>query len=366
LHEVLPLRIMRNDTMLDNALITRGLDAFRARLPGRWKLSPKRPERPVLNYRPDALLEIRAPDGSRAVLLVEAKSRLPAQLAADLGRRLTAVATEARTRGALVIAPFLTVMARERLRQAGVSYLDLAGNVRIVLERPALYIQAEGADEDPSPPRRGIRSLKGPKAARIVRALCDWRSPVGVRELARRAGTDPGYTTRVLNLLQEEDVVRRGADGAVTDVRWQDLLRRWAQNYQVTKTNRTLASLAPRGLDAFTARLRSYKGRWALTGSLAVPQAASIAPSRVASCYVENPEGVVGTLDLRPAETGFVVLLLEPFDEVVWERTRDEAGLIRVAVSQCAVDLLTGTGREPAEAESLLSWMAENEDAWRA
>src|SRR6266571_3798446 len=231
---------MRNDTMLDNALITRGLDAFRARLPGRWKLSPKRPERPVLNYRPDALLEIRAPDGSRAVLLVEAKSRLPAQLAADLGRRLTAVATEARTRGALVIAPFLTVMARERLRQAGVSYLDLAGNVRIVLERPALYIQAEGADEDPSPPRR------------------------------------------------------------------------------------------------------------------------------VASCYVENPEGVVGTLDLRPAETGANVLLLEPFDEVVWERTRDEAGLIRVAVSQCAVDLLTGTGREPAEAESLLSWMAENEDAWRA
>ena len=134
----------------------------------------------------------------------------------------------------------------------------------------------------------------------------------------------------------------------------------------MTKTNRTLASLAPRGLDAFTARLRSYKGRWALTGSLAVPQAASIAPSRVASCYVENPEGVVGTLDLRPAETGANVLLLEPFDEVVWERTRDEAGLIRVAVSQCAVDLLTGTGREPAEAESLLSWMAENEDAWRA
>src|SRR5437016_6365542 len=52
-----------------------------------------------------------------------------------------------------------------------------------------------------------------------------------------------------------------------------------------------------------------------------------------------------------PCRDGANVLLLEPFDEVVWERTRDEAGLIRVAVSQCAVDLLTGTGREPAEAE---------------
>jgi hypothetical protein len=81
---------------------------------------------------------------------------------------------------------------------------------------------------------------------------------------------------------------------------------------------------------------------------------------------VENPERAVGELDLRPADTGANVLLLEPFDQVVWERARNEAGLTRVALSQCCVDLLTGTGREPAEAESLLSWMAENEHAWRA
>ncbi len=357
---------MRNDGIIDNALVARGLDALRDRLPVRWKLSPKRPGRSVRNYQPDALLEIRAPDGSRGVLLVEAKSRLPAQLAADIGRRLTAGATQAQAAGALVIAPFLSLMARDRLREAGVSYLDLAGNLRVVLDRPALFIQTQGADEDPSPPRRGIRSLKGPKAARILRALCDWRAPLGVRELARRAGTDPGYTTRVLSLLQEDDIVRRALGGKVTEVRWQDLLRRWARDYQVAKTNRALPYLAARGVDSVTSRLRSYKDRWALTGSLAVPQAASIAPSRVASCYVENVERAGRALDLRPAETGANVLLLEPFDQVVWDRTRDEAGLTCVAVSQCCVDLLTGTGREPSEAESLLSWMAANEDAWRA
>ncbi len=360
------LRIMRNDATLGNTIATRGIDALRDRLPLRWSLAAQRPRRPVLSYQPDALLEIRAPDGGRAVLIVEAKSRLPAQLAATLSPRLAAAATEAQAAGALVIAPFLSAMTRDRLGQAGVSYLDLTGNVRIALDRPALLINAQGADEDPSPPRRGIRSLKGRKAARIVRALCDWRPPVGVRELARRAGADPGYTTRVLNLLQDEDVVRRGSGGAVTDVKWRDLLERWAHDYRVTKTNRTLASLAPRGLDAFTSRLRTYKGRWALTGALAVPTAVSIAPARVASCYVENPERAVGELDLRPAEMGANVLLLEPFDQVVWERARNEAGLTRVALSQCCVDLLTGTGREPAEAESLLSWMAENEHAWRA
>jgi hypothetical protein len=360
------LRIMSNGATLDNTIVRRGIDALGDRLPARWRLSAKRPGRPLLGYQPDALLEIRAPDGGRAVLIVEAKPRLPAQVAATLAPRLAAAATEAQAAGALVIAPFLSALTRDRLGRARVSYLDLTGNVRIALDRPALLIEAEGADEDPSPPRRGIRSLKGRKAARIVRALCDWRPPVGVRELARRAGADPGYTTRVLSLLEQEDVVRRGARGAVIDVRWRDLLERWAHDYQVTTSNRTLASLAPRGLDAFTSRLPTYKGRWALTGALAVPRAVSIAPARVASCYVENPERAVGELDLRPAETGANVLLLEPFDQVVWERTRDEAGLTRVALSQCCVDLLTGTGREPAEAEFLLSWMAENEHAWRA
>lgn len=70
--------------------------------------------------------------------------------------------------------------------------------------------------------------------------------------------------------------------------------------------------------------------------------------------------------DLRSAEIGANILLLEPFDPVAYERTRIADGLVLVAVSQCAVDRLTGSGREPAQAESLMTWLAENEHAWRA
>jgi hypothetical protein len=35
------------------------------------------------------------------------------------------------------------------------------------------------------------------------------------------------------------------------------------------------------------------------------------------------------------------------------------------AVSQVAVDLLTGPGRNPSEATALLDWMTANESAWR-
>lgn len=311
-------------------------------------------------------MQISAPDGSRALLLVEAKKQLTAQLAADLGPRLAAAAAEARVGGALLITRFASPLTRDRLRQAGISYYDLTGNARITLDRPAVLIETQGDDKDPNPPRRPVKSLKGAKAGRLIRALCDWRPPVGVRQLARRAGVDPGYTTRVLSLLEEDDVIRRDSSGKVTEVRWQDLLRRWAQDYQVVKSNLTVSYLAPRGLDAFIAGLRSYDGRWALTGSLAVPAAASIAPARVATCYANDPTGAAKTLDLRQTDSSANVLLLEPFDKVVWERTRSEAGLAYVAVSQCVVDLLTGTGREPSQGESVLTWMAENEDAWRA
>ena len=149
-------------------------------------------------------------------------------------------------------------------------------------------------------------------------------------------------------------------------VKWQDLLRRWAQDYAVTRTNRALAYLAPRGVDVLLKGLGEYEGKWALTGSRAVPRVASTATTRSVSCYVESPEQTAADLELRSVDAGANVLLLEPFDSVVWERTRTEAGLTCVALSQCAVDLLTGTGREPSEAEALLSWMERNESAWRA
>src|SRR5204863_9708086 len=129
---------------------------------------------------------------------------------------------------------------QQRLREAGVAYLDLTGNVCIALDRPALLIQTQGASKDPEPPQRGVKSLKGAKGARLVRALCDWRPPVGVRELARRAGANPGYVTRVLQLLRDEDIVTKDADGTVIDVNWRDLLQRWAQDYQVAKANRAV------------------------------------------------------------------------------------------------------------------------------
>ena len=54
------------------------------------------------------------------------------------------------------------------------------------------------------------------------------------------------------------------------------------------------------------------------------------------------------------------MMLLVPFDNVVFERTWKDGGLTLVTPSQAAVDLLTSPGRAPSEAEAILEQLAGN------
>ncbi len=165
-----------------------------------------------------------------------------------------------------------------------------------------------------------------------------------------------------LSLLETEDLITRGQDGKVAQVEWEDLIRRWGRDYSLTKTNRPVLRLAPRGLEAFIGRLRTYRNRYALTGSLAMPGELSVAAARLATCYVEDPEQA-GAVSDRPTETGANVMLLEPFDSLVFDRVRKEDGITKVAMSQCAVDFSGGAVVGRRKPRRSLSWMGENEDA---
>ena len=95
-----------------------------------------------------------------------------------------------------------------------------------------------------------------------------------------------------------------------------------------------------------------------LTGSIAANRIAPIAPARLAMLYVDDVEAAATALKVRPTEAGANVMLLAPFDDVVFERTWTNGGLTIVAVSQAAVDLMTGPGRAPSEAEAILERLA--------
>lgn len=356
------LSIVGNSLIADNIFLAEVVKALQERLPFGWAGSLLKPSKADGAVSVDAVLSVRRKGTASGTIRVAAKSRVEPKdvdyLAATL--RPTPDAS------VLIVAPYLSPRTQERLRSRGFAYADLTGNVRLELTEPGLFIETTGARENPEPSPRDRKSLKGAKAGRLVRALCDFRPPVGLRELAKRAVVDPGYTSRVVDFLDREALVTRTPRGPITTVDWRALLNRWSQEYSPFRRQGAAMYLAARGIPAVTERLSQLKVRYAVTGSWAAAEVAPVAPPRLLTVYVDRPGDVEQALDLRPAEAGANVALFTPFDDVVFDRTSVKKGITIAALSQIAADLMTSPGRGPNEAEALMQWMQENEDAWRA
>ena len=339
------------------------------RLPSAWRLTlleiePRRG--------PDAVLELLAPDGRRATLLLEIKSRLdPADVPRllDQAESWVSLGPTGETPASLLLAaPYLSERTRGRLQQKDVNYIDPTGNVLLRLDNPAVFVSTQGAARNPIKSSRPTRSLRGAKAAQVVRTLVDIRPPLGVRQIADIARTDPGNVSRLLELLEREALIRRSPEGGVQDVAWDELLEAWSRDYSLTRSNRVRLYLDARGTNNFLRGLRTLPRnlRYAVTGSFAAARLAPVAPAKLAVAYVDDAAAAADELGLLPAESGANVTLVEPRGEFPYERAVDDGDLVYVAPSQAVVDLLTGPGRNPAEADELLSWMRRNEDVWRA
>jgi hypothetical protein len=124
--------------------------------------------------------------------------------------------------------------------------------------------------------------------------------------------------------------------------------------------------LEPRGLAALTHRLASLPDLdYVVTGSLAADRVAAYAPARLATLYVRDLPAAAEALELRRTDVGANVALATGAYDVVFDRSETIDGLRVAALSQVAVDLLTGPGRNPGEATALLDWMEADESRWR-
>ncbi len=320
----------------NNNLLLDIVEQLSSRLPSGWEVTVgMSEERPLV----DPTLIIRAPDGAASTVLVEAKRRLEPK---DVDQMAVTRPPRA-DQPLLVAAPFLSPRAQDRLIRIGYAYADLTGNIRLTLTKPGLVIQTTGATQNPEPTPRDRKSLKGPKAGRLIRALSDFRPPLGLRELAKRAGVDAGYASRVVEFLSREAIVVRATRGPITAIDWPALLRRWSQEYTSMERRRVAMYLARRGLDSVIERVRAMSGDYVVSGT-----------------------AIARDLEIRPTDAGANLALATPFDPVVFERTSKKNGVIVAALSQVVADLLTSPGRGPNEAEALMAWMSERENVWRA
>jgi hypothetical protein len=312
-------------------------------------------------------INLRAPNETHVTFAVETKRSLDPraveQLSAGISRVIRSIASYIPI---LVVTPWLSTRTQELLIKDNINFIDLTGNAFIKLENPALYIRAAGATRNPEPMPRGRATVRGPKAARLIRLLVDVQPPYGVSEIAAATDLAPGYVSRLLDALDREALIARSRRGRVEDADIAGLLRRWAESYDVLKTNKASLFLAPNGAKQALSQLAECSDpAVAVTGSFTALRLAPVAAPALLIAYSNDVELVAEKLGLLPADEGANIALLRAFDPIVWNRGSEESGLRYVAPSQAAVDCLTGTGRMPAEGEALIAWMTENEPDWR-
>lgn len=354
---------------LNEAELSRQVVAqLRKRLPAGWSLAAER-ETGVAGRRADLVLTLTGPDDSSTRVAIELKQVLEGRDVDAVAAQLEAVSSVVGADRQLVAARYLSPQTRAKLTQRGISYVDVTGNLRFQLDRPALFMADRGADADPWRGRGRARgTLKGAPAADLVRAIVDVRSEWRVAELLDVSGVSTGAAYRVLDFLDREGLAQRPARGIVTIPDWVAVLRRWSEDYGFVSNSRLTRWIAPRGLDDLAMRaVQSPVGfDYCFTGTIAAAQWAAYAPARAAMIYTTDAPAAAQQWGLRAAEAGANVMLAEPELDVPLVRTiQREDGPILAAPAQVVVDLLTGPGRSPSEAEELLNWMQANEPMWR-
>lgn len=361
--EMVLFRVMRNGPISGTELVVAVEQRLRDRLPASWPLEVRRGLRRGRRGSAEAVAEITAPTGEKASVAIEVKYRIDA-------RDVPGVLVQARrfpTDAVMLVAPFLSERARDAIAGLGVNYADATGNLRLQLERPAIFIEISGAASNPWPDSdEPLRTLKGPGAGRVVRALCELKPPHGVRELAQLSGAAASTTSRVVALADREGLVSRDDQARIVTVDWRGLVRRWAQDYSLTRSNQTRTYIEPRGLPALLRKLGASDMTYCVTGSLAAAARGSLTAPRLGVLFVEDALLAAQQLQLREADSGANAMLAEPLSDAVFDRTWQEDRVRYAGMAQVAVDILTGPGSRPAEAEEVLSWMGANEDEWRS
>ena len=180
----------------------------------------------LLNGAPDFLAQADI-DGRKIDLLIEVKERPHL-----VGLRLAAEAIKHYAdpnQIPMVASHFMGPNRRALLKEMGVGYIDMAGN--IYLRAPGILIEREEKRNPFGYEREGLNPYSD-KASIILRVLMDepnrsWK----IREIAKAGGINPGWVSRVVGSLVERGLIQFSHKEGIVLLRGEDVLREWAVLY---------------------------------------------------------------------------------------------------------------------------------------
>lgn len=306
---------------------------------------------------PDLRVRTTGTAGGR-LLVVEVKSSGEPRFARDAVNQLLQIKHRfaAEDPYPVFAAPYISDRGADICREAGVGYVDFAGNC--LLDFGTVHVQRKGAD-NPFKRAGDLRSLYARKATRVLRImLLDPKRSWRLQELADEADVSLGHVHKVKRALEAAEWVASDRDGLrLTEPR--ELLDAWASEYSFRKNEaRDFYSMErPAKTEAALSSYCRESGiRCALTGFSGANLVAPMVRSDRVMAYVERgPEAAARSLDLKPVTSGANVTLLKPYDEGVFDGLEWVHGDVPVVSPiQLYLDLVSFKGRgEEAAAEVL-------------
>jgi hypothetical protein len=243
----------------------------------------------------------------------------------------------------LVAAPYMGEVGQRLCEEAEVCWLDVSGNAHLVA--PGLRVSIEGKPNRFKRPGRP-RSVFAPKSARIARwLLIDPGRAFTQRELAKAAGLDEGFTSRIVRQLEEERLVARDADGAVKIADYDTMLDAWREAYDFSRHRIVRGHIAARSSDEVLRRMAAQLKRTrldhAVTGLAGAWLLDQFAGFRLVVFYVGQlpPAEVQQEMGFHEEARGENVWLVVPNDEGVFHGAEERDGIRCVHPVQVYLDL---------------------------
>jgi hypothetical protein len=292
------------------------------------------------------------PNASADLVIKAGSSRLVIEFkgagdAASVTRAVEQVTGYAKAlgRGAIpvVAVGFMGDVGRRICERAGVSWLDLSGNARIVA--PGLRIVLSGNPNRFKRPGRPS-TVFAPKSSRVVRQLLlEPDRSYNQRELARLTRIDEGFVSRIVRRLVADRHLDRDGDGAVRVVDPDVLLDAWLEAYDFSKHTIQAGHVSTRTSEELVRKLSGEFSRrnmgYALTGLGAAWALTEHAGYRLVTFFVaeEPADEVLAEVGFRDEPRGANVWLVVPNDVGVFDGAEDRGGVQVVHPVQAYLDL---------------------------
>jgi hypothetical protein len=248
----------------------------------------------------------------------------------------------------MIAAPYISQYSADICKNAGIGYLDFAGNIYINNE--PLFIQKK-VDRNPLAEKRELIKLYSPKAERILRVMLDTGKKKWItKELAKEANVSIGLVAKVKNILINKEWVE-SEYGGFSIIKPFDLLKEWSENYQYQK-NRKLYFYSMSSIKEMESKIGEYftgsNISYAFTGQSAGARYAPMVRYKTIKVYiniVNIKNDLEDKLGIKQVDSGANIHFLIPYDEGLLYGLKQFDGLFVVSQIQAYLDLINDKAR---------------------